>query len=49
MDAPPPLKTGLVQQIDTGWSQEETIEVIQDRPRPLAVLSIFGELNQELK
>jgi hypothetical protein len=42
MDEPPPLFTGIIEKINLGWDLDGQIEISQEQPLPMTILSIMG-------
>lgn len=45
MDKAEPFSTYDVPVVSMGWNQQETLNIKQDKPLPLVVLALFGEIN----
>jgi len=48
MDMTEPDATETLQALNDGWDYNATMEIIQDLPRACTILSVSGELNQEI-
>jgi hypothetical protein len=42
MDEPPPLFSGIIEKVNLGWDLDGQIEITQEQPLPITILSIMG-------
>jgi hypothetical protein len=42
MDEPPPVFSGIIEKTNLGWDLDGQIEITQDQPLPITILSIMG-------